>query len=149
MNRLVHDYDPYGQCCKGSCIKRSGISAHGVGPGTVNLSSDGSLAFNLTAQNNIDETLNQDQMLNGQQQADYQMNADALGILTKVKSKLCKGAIVSIVQCNAEYADDSKYSGDLRRYLESFFGSDVTVETTSGTCQYRTRFWPYPASLDY
>lgn len=63
-------------------------------------------------------------------------NEQALANLSELGKKLCRGAKVSIVQCNAEFTDSSFY-GTLKGRLERHLGNGVTVETWEGLCALR------------
>ena len=61
-------------------------------------------------------------------------NEEALADLDQIRSKLCRGAKVSIVQCFSEFDQPSKLYGSLKARLEVFFGHGIRVETFSGNC---------------
>jgi hypothetical protein len=137
VEKMVPEYDPDGDCCKGGCISHLSISHHGAGAGSVVLSTDGTESFSLRDEYDYNRTLGRGRTLSQVQLESLLRNERALATLWRLGSKLCHGAKVSIVQCNSEFPAGPNTFGTLKSRLQTHFGNGVTVETFEGECGLR------------
>ena len=142
----IKTYDPDGNCCKGACIAHIAISGH-TDTGTVTLSTDFAEGFSLNQELAIEGRIEKGVPLSDLEKAAANKNAAALDVLRQIKSKLCRNAKVSIVQCASEYPVGNPKS--LKARLQDIFGPNVEIETSRGNCKYRVRMLPFPARPDY
>jgi hypothetical protein len=137
VEKMVPEYDPDGDCCKGGCISHLSISHHGAGAGSVVLSTDGTESFSLRDEYDYNRTPGRGRTLSQVQLESLLRNERALATLWRLGSKLCHGAKVSIVQCNSEFPAGPNTFGTLKSRLQTHFGNGVTVETFEGECGLR------------